>query len=228
MFFTWSHSSWFPFFVTLFQFGFSGSTSFICALPSIFLIKWSTCFFFPTWTPRFLPASLTSCIPFNYSATLQPYALCISCLSSGGHISCLSFPPIICRSNYSLRFLFFLPFRFLFPPALALIMQIQIYRSSIEDDDDCCTYTLTFNIEFPHDNDSVYFAHSYPYTYSDLQVIEKQIEIPLGFHFPSNHLTYCYVWIDGNNLRALHSIQQLIRLYSHKIGLFDGNTKASN
>lgn len=141
----------------------------------------------------------------------------------------LAFPLAgICRSNYSLRFLFFLPFRFLFPPALALIMQIQIYRSSIEDDDDCCTYTLTFNIEFPHDNDSVYFAHSYPYTYSDLQVIEKQIEIPLGFHFPSNHLTYCYVWIDGNNLRALHSIQQLIRLYSHKIGLFDGNTKASN
>lgn len=44
-------------------------------------------------------------------------------------------------------------------------------RSSNEDDDDCCTYTLTFNIEFPHDNDTVYFAHSYPYTYSDLQVI---------------------------------------------------------
>uniref|UniRef100_A0A336MBI9 CSON013163 protein n=1 Tax=Culicoides sonorensis TaxID=179676 RepID=A0A336MBI9_CULSO len=31
------------------------------------------------------------------------------------------------------------------------------------------SFTLTFNIEFEHDNDTVYFAHSYPYTYSDLQ-----------------------------------------------------------
>lgn len=31
------------------------------------------------------------------------------------------------------------------------------------------TYTLTFTIEFPHESDEVYFAHSYPYTYSDLQ-----------------------------------------------------------
>ncbi|CAG9859779.1 unnamed protein product [Phyllotreta striolata] len=31
------------------------------------------------------------------------------------------------------------------------------------------TYTLTFTIRFPHDNDEVYLAHSYPYTYSDLQ-----------------------------------------------------------
>lgn len=39
-----------------------------------------------------------------------------------------------------------------------------------DDEDDYGTYTLTFNIEFTHDNDTVYFAHSYPYTYSDLQV----------------------------------------------------------
>ncbi|GAB0093380.1 Nna1 [Sergentomyia squamirostris] len=37
------------------------------------------------------------------------------------------------------------------------------------DDDENGSYTLTFNIEFQHDNDTVYFAHSYPYTYSDLQ-----------------------------------------------------------
>ncbi|XP_037882975.1 cytosolic carboxypeptidase Nna1 isoform X2 [Glossina fuscipes] len=37
------------------------------------------------------------------------------------------------------------------------------------DDEVECSYTLTFNIEFSHDNDTVYFAHSYPYTYSDLQ-----------------------------------------------------------
>lgn len=38
-----------------------------------------------------------------------------------------------------------------------------------DDDDENGSYTLTFNIEFQHDNDTVYFAHSYPYTYSDLQ-----------------------------------------------------------
>ncbi|XP_020715227.1 uncharacterized protein LOC101453751 isoform X3 [Ceratitis capitata] len=38
-----------------------------------------------------------------------------------------------------------------------------------EEEDENSSYTLTFNIEFQHDNDTVYFAHSYPYTYSDLQ-----------------------------------------------------------
>lgn len=43
----------------------------------------------------------------------------------------------------------------------------------IEDFDDedhgMCSFTLTFTVEFEHENDTVYFAHSYPYTYSDLQ-----------------------------------------------------------
>lgn len=39
-----------------------------------------------------------------------------------------------------------------------------------DDDDENSTYTLTFNIQFSHENDTVYFAHSFPYTYSDLQV----------------------------------------------------------
>ena len=30
-------------------------------------------------------------------------------------------------------------------------------------------YTLTFKVQFTNDNDTVYFAHSYPYSYSDLQ-----------------------------------------------------------
>ncbi|XP_067638597.1 cytosolic carboxypeptidase Nna1 isoform X10 [Eurosta solidaginis] len=38
-----------------------------------------------------------------------------------------------------------------------------------EEEDENSSYTLTFNIEFEHDHDTVYFAHSYPYTYSDLQ-----------------------------------------------------------
>lgn len=29
-------------------------------------------------------------------------------------------------------------------------------------------YTLTFSIKFPFDGDTVYLAHSYPYTFSDL------------------------------------------------------------
>ncbi|XP_075156269.1 nna1 carboxypeptidase isoform X5 [Haematobia irritans] len=38
-----------------------------------------------------------------------------------------------------------------------------------EEEEDNSSYTLTFNVEFQNDNDTVYFAHSYPYTYSDLQ-----------------------------------------------------------
>uniref|UniRef100_A0A1A9VWF8 Peptidase M14 domain-containing protein n=1 Tax=Glossina austeni TaxID=7395 RepID=A0A1A9VWF8_GLOAU len=49
------------------------------------------------------------------------------------------------------------------------------------DDDLECSYTLTFNIEFSHDNDTVYFAHSYPYTYSDLQR-KKSIVVSARVH----------------------------------------------
>ena len=47
----------------------------------------------------------------------------------------------------------------------------QVLIDDFDDDDhnNICSYTLTFNVEFQHDNDTVYFAHSYPYTYSDLQ-----------------------------------------------------------
>lgn len=45
-----------------------------------------------------------------------------------------------------------------------------------DDDEYDGFYTLTFNIEFPHDNDTVYFAHSYPYTYSDLQVCKYYLK----------------------------------------------------
>ena len=37
------------------------------------------------------------------------------------------------------------------------------YRNS--EDDENSTYSLTFTLNFPHDNDTVYFAHCYPYTY---------------------------------------------------------------
>jgi cytosolic carboxypeptidase protein 2/3 len=48
------------------------------------------------------------------------------------------------------------------------------YTKLIDDFDDeepntNWSFTLTFNIEFQHADDTVFFAHSYPYTYSDLQ-----------------------------------------------------------
>lgn len=47
----------------------------------------------------------------------------------------------------------------------------QVLIDDFDDDDsgNICSFTLTFNVEFQYDNDTVYFAHSYPYTYSDLQ-----------------------------------------------------------
>ncbi|CAH1400632.1 unnamed protein product [Nezara viridula] len=41
------------------------------------------------------------------------------------------------------------------------------YRKDEEDPE--CTYTLTFQLEFPYDDDCCFLAHSYPYTYTNLQ-----------------------------------------------------------
>ncbi|CAK1551904.1 unnamed protein product [Leptosia nina] len=48
---------------------------------------------------------------------------------------------------------------------------IAYYRNdpTCEEEEQYPSYTLTFNIEFPHSDDAVYVAHCYPYTYSDLQ-----------------------------------------------------------
>lgn len=42
---------------------------------------------------------------------------------------------------------------------------IRYYRNEQLDEDDNCSYTLTFTLNFPHDNDTVYLAHCYPYSY---------------------------------------------------------------
>ncbi|XP_056382539.1 cytosolic carboxypeptidase 2 isoform X3 [Hyla sarda] len=44
---------------------------------------------------------------------------------------------------------------------------IKYYRSS-RSSEGASLYCLTWTFEFPHDNDTCYFAHCYPYTYSDL------------------------------------------------------------
>ncbi|CAG9819492.1 unnamed protein product [Phaedon cochleariae] len=38
-----------------------------------------------------------------------------------------------------------------------------------EEPDQQMTYTLTFTVKFPHDDDEIFLANCYPYTYSDLQ-----------------------------------------------------------
>ena len=38
-------------------------------------------------------------------------------------------------------------------------------ESAAFDEEDGYSYTLSFNINFPHDDDTVYLAHCYPYTY---------------------------------------------------------------
>ena len=39
-------------------------------------------------------------------------------------------------------------------------------------------YTLSFSVELNYTNDKVYFAHCYPYTYSDCQQMLKRICLP--------------------------------------------------
>jgi len=46
---------------------------------------------------------------------------------------------------------------------------IGYYQNGIKRRDKGCFHTLAFSVEFQHDNDTVYFAHCFPYTYSDLQ-----------------------------------------------------------
>jgi hypothetical protein len=37
-------------------------------------------------------------------------------------------------------------------------------------------YTLSFSVTFENSHDTVYFAHSYPYTFSDLQRYLSKLE----------------------------------------------------
>ena len=43
-------------------------------------------------------------------------------------------------------------------------------------------HTLTFTVTFPHDYDTCYLSHCYPYTYGDLQVYLEQLELSPGMH----------------------------------------------
>ena len=60
-----------------------------------------------------------------------------------------------------------------------MFIQNFIYCFRAPDNPSSNMYSLTWTCKFPNDNDTYYFAHCYPYTYSDLQVIlnleEKKI-----------------------------------------------------
>lgn len=96
------------------------------------------------------------------------------------HVSCVY--PFLFRLFYTIPVYFLLRTHACEYIWVAIHSNIQPYASTIQrsnsvrcrptndEEDEYGTYTLTFNIEFNHDNDTVYFAHSYPYTYSDLQV----------------------------------------------------------
>lgn len=48
--------------------------------------------------------------------------------------------------------------------------ELVYYSFSAPDNPSANMYSLTWTCKFPNDNDTYYFAHCYPYTYSDLQV----------------------------------------------------------
>ncbi|XP_016772529.2 cytosolic carboxypeptidase 2 isoform X1 [Apis mellifera] len=57
---------------------------------------------------------------------------------------------------------------------------IAYYRNDSSSDEEKEKHTLTFNISFPHDRDTVYLAHCYPYTYTDLQeYLSKLVADPI-------------------------------------------------
>ena len=50
------------------------------------------------------------------------------------------------------------------------------YQNRLERAGNASYYTLTFSVMLPHDNDTVYFAHCYPYTYTDLQIYLHKLQ----------------------------------------------------
>lgn len=50
------------------------------------------------------------------------------------------------------------------------------YQNSMKRKNAGYYYTLTFSMQFEHDGDTVYLAHCYPYTYTDMTRYLNQIE----------------------------------------------------
>ena len=69
-----------------------------------------------------------------------------------------------------------------------------------EDDEDPNTYTLTFTLSFPHENDTVYIAHCFPYRYrtdvqaayicTDVQIAYLCKAVQIAYIFTDVHIAY--------------------------------------
>lgn len=72
------------------------------------------------------------------------------------------------------------------------------YQNNLKRKNGDFFYTLTFSVKFQHDNDTVYIAHCYPYTYSRLQLYLRSLETdPKRKHLVQKK-TLCQT-IAGNN-----------------------------
>jgi hypothetical protein len=52
------------------------------------------------------------------------------------------------------------------------------YQNSLKKKGGGFYYTLTFQVQFMHDDDEVYIAHCYPYTYSDCMELLQRLCVP--------------------------------------------------
>ena len=85
---------------------------------------------------------------------------------------CSSYEPYL-RKNDSLKgTLSFLPRAFSYQTKFHVNSQsiVVCYFRREDTTKEKYHYSLTWTCEFPNENDTYYFAHCYPYTYSDLQV----------------------------------------------------------
>jgi hypothetical protein len=78
-------------------------------------------------------------------------------------------------------------------------------------------YTLTWEYTFPYDNDEVYFAYSYPYTYSNLESYITKIEADSYLRTICQRSSLCKT-IAGNNVQLLtiteeHPFQKIKKGY---------------
>ena len=76
------------------------------------------------------------------------------------------------------------------------------YQNSMKRKTPGYYYTLTFSVMFEHDRDTVYFSHSYPYTYTDLQRYLNKLEQDPKRKNRMKRKTLCQS-IAGNNCDML-------------------------
>ena len=58
-------------------------------------------------------------------------------------------------------------------------------------------YSLTWTCQFPYDRDACYFAHCYPYTYSDLQVGLLILSYKRESRPSSNFISHSHSWCNA-------------------------------